>query len=54
MNIKLLDLCESMIVYILLSTCQWVHMTFAVNRPDILPIVMRNFYKIKFVQYKKS
>ncbi len=24
-NIKLLDLCESFIVYILLSTCQWVH-----------------------------
>ncbi len=31
-NIKLLDLCESLIVYILLSTCQWVHMTLAVNR----------------------
>ncbi len=33
-NIKLLDLCESLIVYILLSTCQWVHLALALNRPD--------------------
>ncbi len=29
-NIELWDLCESLIVYILLSTCQWVHMALAV------------------------
>ncbi len=34
-NIKLLDLCKSLIVYILLSTCQWFHMSLAENRPDI-------------------
>ncbi len=33
---KLLDLCESLIVYILLSTCQWVHITLAINRPNII------------------
>ncbi len=31
-NIKLWDLCESLNVYILLSTFQWVHMALAVNR----------------------
>ncbi len=35
-NIKLLDLCESLIVYILLGTFQWFHLTKAINRPDIL------------------
>ncbi len=35
-NIKLLDLWESSIVYILLSTCQWVQVTFAINIPDII------------------
>ncbi len=35
-NIKLLDLCESFIVYVLLSTCQWVDMVLAINIPDIL------------------
>ncbi len=35
-NIKLFDLCESLIVYILHTTCQWVHMALAINRPDIL------------------
>ncbi len=34
-NIKLLNLCESLIVYILLSTSHWVHMALAINRPDI-------------------
>ncbi len=24
-----------MFVYILLSTCQWVHMALAINRPDV-------------------
>ncbi len=35
-NIKLLDLCESLIVYILLSTYQSVHMTLAINKLAIL------------------
>ncbi len=35
MNINVVDLCESLIVYILLGTCQWVHMALAVNRPDV-------------------
>ncbi len=34
MNIKLLDLCESLTVYILLTTCQLVHMALIINRPD--------------------
>ncbi len=34
-NIKLWDLCESLIVYILFSTCQWVHVALAVNSPDV-------------------
>ncbi len=34
-NIKLWDLCESLIVYILLSTFQWIHMALAVNIPDV-------------------
>ncbi len=36
MNITLLELCKSLIVYILLSTWQWVYMALAVNRSDIL------------------
>ncbi len=28
-------MCESFIVYILPSTCQWVHMALTVNRPDV-------------------
>ncbi len=36
MNIKVLDFCESLIVYILLSTCQCVHMALAINRTDML------------------
>ncbi len=65
MNIKLLDLCESLIIYILLSTCQWAHMTFAVKHAWCEKIdqhrgsfrdsiVMRNVYKINLVQYNKS
>ncbi len=34
-NIKLWDLCETLIVYILLSTFQLVHMVFTVNKPDV-------------------
>ncbi len=34
-NIKLWDLYESLIVYILLNKFQWVHMALAVNRPDV-------------------
>ncbi len=34
-NIKLRDLCETLIVYILLSTFQFVHMVLTVNKPDI-------------------
>ncbi len=34
-SIKLLEMCESLIVYILLRTCKWVHMVLAINRPDI-------------------
>ncbi len=26
-------MCESMIVYILFSTCQWVHIELVINRP---------------------
>ncbi len=33
--IKLCDLCDSFIIYILLSTWQYVHMALAVNRPDV-------------------
>ncbi len=35
-NIKLLDLYDSLIGYILFSTCHWVHMALAVNKPNIL------------------
>ncbi len=31
---KLWDLCESLIVYILLRTFQWIHMALAVKRPN--------------------
>ncbi len=34
-NIKMQDLCETLIVYILLSTFQLVHMVLTVNKPDI-------------------
>ncbi len=34
-NIKLRDLCETLIVYILLSTFQLVHMLLTVNTPDV-------------------
>ncbi len=34
-NIKLWDLCEILIVYILLSTFQSVHMVVTVNKPDV-------------------
>ncbi len=34
-NIKLRDLCQTLIVYILLSTFQLVHMVLTVNKPDI-------------------
>ncbi len=34
-NIKLRDLCETLIVYILLSTFQLVHMVLTVNKPDM-------------------
>ncbi len=34
-NIKLLDLCEILIIYILLSTFQSVHMVLTVNKPDV-------------------
>ncbi len=34
-NIKLRDLCETLIVYILLSTFQLVHMVLTVNKPDV-------------------
>ncbi len=35
-------------IYILFSTCQWVHIALAIKRPDILliKIVMRNFTKL--------
>ncbi len=37
-------------IYILHSTCQWVHMALAINRPDLwCKIVMRNVYKIILV-----
>ncbi len=35
MNIKLRDLCETLIVYILLSTFQLVHMVLTVNKADV-------------------
>ncbi len=35
MNIKLRDLCETLIVYIFLSTFQLVHMVWTVNKPDV-------------------
>ncbi len=35
MNIKLWALCETLIVYILLSTFQLVHMVLSVNKPDV-------------------
>ncbi len=34
-NIKLWDLCKILIVYILLSTFQSVHMVLTVNKPDV-------------------
>ncbi len=34
-KIKLRDLCETLIVYILLSTFQLVHMVLTVNKPDV-------------------
>ncbi len=34
-NIKLRDLCETLIVYILLSTFSLVHMVLTVNKPDV-------------------
>ncbi len=34
-NIKLRDLCKTLIVYILLSTFQLVHMVLNVNKPDV-------------------
>ncbi len=34
-NIKMRDLCETLIVYILLSTFQLVHMVLTVNKPDV-------------------
>ncbi len=34
-NIKLWDFCETLIVYILLSTFQVVHMVLTVNKPDV-------------------
>ncbi len=34
-NIKLWDLCEILIVYILFSTFQSVHMVLTVNKPDV-------------------
>ncbi len=35
MNIKLRDLCETLIVYILLITFQLVHMLLTLNKPDV-------------------
>ncbi len=35
MNIKLRNLCETLIVYILLSTFLLVHMVLTVNKPDV-------------------
>ncbi len=35
MNITLWDLCETLIVYILLGTFQSVHMVLTVNKPDV-------------------
>ncbi len=34
-NIKLRDFCETLIVYILLSTFQLEHMVLTVNKPDV-------------------
>ncbi len=34
-NIKLQDLCETLIVYILPSTFELVHMVLTVNKPDV-------------------
>ncbi len=34
-NIKLRDLCETLIVYILLSTLQLAHMVLTVHKPDV-------------------
>ncbi len=34
-NIKLRDLCKTLIVYILLSTFQLVHMVLTINKPDV-------------------
>ncbi len=34
-KIKLRDLCENLIVYILLSTFELVHMVLTVNKPDV-------------------
>ncbi len=34
-NIKLRDLCEKLIVYILLGTIQLVNMVLTVNKPDV-------------------
>ncbi len=40
-NIKLQDLCETLIVYILLSTFQLVHMVLTVNKPDVRRFIVR-------------
>ncbi len=39
MNIKLRDLCKELIVYILLSTFQLVHMVLTVNKPNVRRII---------------
>ncbi len=38
-NIKLHDLCETLIVYILLSTFQLAHMVLTVNKPDVRRLI---------------
>ncbi len=39
MNVKLWDLCEILIVYILLSTFQSVHMILNVNKPGVRRLI---------------
>ncbi len=54
-NIKLRDLCETLIVYLLLSTFQLDHMVLTVNKPDvrrIIPLIETAIWKLDI--YRKT
>ncbi len=51
MNIKLQDLCEILIVYILLRTFQLVHMVLTVNKPDVRRFISMDSQLIETLDY---